>query len=100
MLNFAENLTCIDESWSRLSRLKDISKWYIGETPSSMSISKTDGKLLEDPFYNKVHISCNSFVIHYSDSCEHEPDKQKNIFYQVLILIFSTDNIACRYKPV
>lgn len=77
MLNFAENLTCIDESWSRLSRLKDISKWYIGETPSSMSVSKTDGKLLEDPFYNKV-----------------------NIFYQVLILIFSTDNIACRYKPV
>ncbi|XP_011427281.3 5-methylcytosine rRNA methyltransferase NSUN4 [Magallana gigas] len=57
-----ENLTCIDESWSRLSRLKDISKWYIGETPSSMSVSKTDGKLLEDPFYNKVlvDVPCNT----------------------------------------
>lgn len=56
MFNFTENLTCIDESWSRLSRLKDISKWYIGETPSSMLVSKRDGRLLEDPFYNKVHL--------------------------------------------
>lgn len=45
-----------------------------------MSVSKRDGKLLEDPFYNKVHVSCNSFEIHYSDSCEHEPDKQKKYF--------------------
>lgn len=56
MFNFTENLTCIDESWSRLSRLKDISKWYVGETPSSMLVSKRDGRLLEDPFYNKVHL--------------------------------------------
>lgn len=75
MLNFVENFICIDELWSRLSRLKDILKWYIGEILFFMSVFKRDGKFLEDFFYNKVYISCNLFVMYYSDSCEYEFDK-------------------------
>lgn len=75
MLNFVENFICIDELWSRLSRLKDILKWYIGEILFFMSVFKIDGKFLEDLFYNKVYISCNLFEIYYSDSCEYEFDK-------------------------
>lgn len=72
MLNFVENFICNDELWSRLSRLKDILKWYIGEILFFMLVFKRDGKFLEDFFYNKVY---NLFVMYYSDSCEYEFDK-------------------------
>nr|XP_022294149.1 5-methylcytosine rRNA methyltransferase NSUN4-like isoform X1 [Crassostrea virginica] len=57
-----ENITCNDESWTRLGRLRDIAKWYLGGVPSSMSVSRNDGKQFVDPLYDKVlvDVPCNT----------------------------------------
>ena len=60
-LKLLENITCNDESWTRLGRLRDIAKWYLGGVPSSMSVSRNDGKQFVDPLYDKVN-TCMVYV--------------------------------------
>ncbi|XP_048766543.2 5-methylcytosine rRNA methyltransferase NSUN4-like isoform X2 [Ostrea edulis] len=57
-----ENLTCNDASKSRLSRLTDIMKWYLGHIPPSISITKRDGRSFTEPQYDKVlvDVPCNT----------------------------------------
>ncbi|XP_062581431.1 5-methylcytosine rRNA methyltransferase NSUN4-like [Saccostrea cucullata] len=57
-----ENLTCNDESYSRLGRLRDILHWYVGSVPPSVTISKKDGRFFREPLYDKilVDVPCNT----------------------------------------